>query len=114
MSATYGLGRNLFFAALGLAAGALLFRYGGASHRWLLLGAFAALIVASFVVRRRAPAIENPTTASGSGDGLPTIAREVLEGLPDPLLLVEPSGRVTFANTAMRALIGNARFSQIP
>ncbi|MEJ1969229.1 MAG: ATP-binding protein [Rhizomicrobium sp.] len=38
--------------------------------------------------------------------GLPQLSREILEDLPDPLMLVGKDGRVLFANTAMRTVVG--------
>jgi two-component system, OmpR family, phosphate regulon sensor histidine kinase PhoR len=38
--------------------------------------------------------------------GLPVVAREVFERLPDPLMLVDVAGRVIFANRAMTAVAG--------
>jgi two-component system phosphate regulon sensor histidine kinase PhoR len=50
---------------------------------------------------------DEPRISDGSKIGeLPQIARDVFEGLPDPLLLALPGGRVVFANKAMRALVG--------
>jgi two-component system, OmpR family, phosphate regulon sensor histidine kinase PhoR len=41
----------------------------------------------------------------GSAD-LPPLSREILEQLPDPLMLMERDGRVVFANRAMRTVVG--------
>src|ERR1700742_1475970 len=38
--------------------------------------------------------------------GLPPLSREILEDLPDPLMLVGKDGRVLFANNPMRTVIG--------
>ena len=48
-----------------------------------------------------------PAGAHGSDfAGLPPLSREILEDLPDPLMLVGRDGRVLFANNPMRTVIG--------
>ncbi|HEY4123482.1 MAG TPA: ATP-binding protein [Rhizomicrobium sp.] len=49
-------------------------------------------------INAAAPAVANP---------LPALAREMFETLPDPLLMLDETGRAVFANAAMRAVIGN-------
>jgi two-component system phosphate regulon sensor histidine kinase PhoR len=46
------------------------------------------------------------TTFEASGGGLPPLSREILEQLPDPLMLTDRDGRVLFANRAMRTVVG--------
>jgi two-component system phosphate regulon sensor histidine kinase PhoR len=41
-----------------------------------------------------------------NSDGIPDTAREVMQHLDDPLLLLEPSGRIVFANRAAEAVVG--------
>jgi two-component system phosphate regulon sensor histidine kinase PhoR len=45
-------------------------------------------------------------TFETSGAGLPPLSREILEQLPDPLMLIDRDGRVLFANRAMRTVVG--------
>ncbi|MGN6147580.1 MAG: ATP-binding protein, partial [Rhizomicrobium sp.] len=99
------IGKNLAFAAMGLAAGAVLLFYGGTVGLKIAEGLIVALILGAYAFRDRISGFSNPASAADSGELTP-IAREVLEELPDPLLLVETSGRVRLANKAMRALIG--------
>jgi two-component system phosphate regulon sensor histidine kinase PhoR len=99
---------RLIFAAAGLVVGGAVVTFAGANGLWID-GALAVLCVGLtlFLGSGSAPSDRgsNPDAAKVAG-ALPPIAREVFEGLPDPLLLVQPTGRVAFANNAMRALIG--------
>jgi two-component system phosphate regulon sensor histidine kinase PhoR len=56
--------------------------------------------------RLRVAALKNVAIEEASLPVLSPLAREVLERLPDPLLLVDTTGRVLFANRAMREVIG--------
>ena len=47
-----------------------------------------------------------PTPFESAGGGLPALSREILEQLPDPLMLTDRDGRVLFANRAMRTVVG--------
>jgi two-component system, OmpR family, phosphate regulon sensor histidine kinase PhoR len=47
-----------------------------------------------------------PAAFEGAGAGLPPLSREILEQLPDPLMLTDRDGRVLFANRAMRTVVG--------
>ncbi len=51
---------------------------------------------------------QDPSAApfEAGGVDLPPISREVLEQLPDPLMLMDRDGRVVFANRAMRTVVG--------
>jgi two-component system phosphate regulon sensor histidine kinase PhoR len=100
------LRRGLLFAAAGLVAGGAIAR-GLPGIGWIA-GAVLALAVVAFLLRERGM---SPRDASSDDQNevaraLPLVAREVFENLPDPLLLVELSGRIAFANRAMRALVG--------
>jgi two-component system phosphate regulon sensor histidine kinase PhoR len=87
----------------------MVFALFGKSGAWIAFGllAIAALIVQAIVARNR-------INAMGSADGhsqsdisaLPPLAREVLERIPDPLMLMDVSGRVILANRAMRDVVG--------
>ena len=52
--------------------------------------------------RGQAPSSDEGDTATG----LPALSREILEQLPDPLMLMGRDGRVLFANSAMRTVVG--------
>ncbi|HWA31057.1 MAG TPA: ATP-binding protein [Rhizomicrobium sp.] len=103
---TTTLRKGLPFIAAGIAIGAILLFYG--QHVGLEIAEFLVivLILAAYILRARQPFVSGPNPASQTPSDIGPLARQVLEGLPDPLLLVEGSGRVTFANSAMRALIG--------
>ena len=89
-----------------MAGGALVLAL-GATGLWID-GAVAILLACvSFFLRsshKKAVERQNLNDAK-TANGLPHVAREVFEGLPDPLLLIQPGGRVVFANKAMRALV---------
>jgi two-component system phosphate regulon sensor histidine kinase PhoR len=99
---------RLIFTGAGIMAGGLIAVFAGPAGLWVDV-VLAVLLVAVALLRRNGRT--DPDTAQTLDDaknivGLPHIAREVFEGLPDPLLLAQPGGRVVFANSAMRALIG--------
>ncbi|MBL6937058.1 MAG: hypothetical protein ISS15_01870 [Alphaproteobacteria bacterium] len=57
--------------------------------------------------RALTPIRAQPPAANGADlTGLPPLSREILEDLPDPLMLVGRDGRVLFANSPMRTVIG--------
>jgi two-component system phosphate regulon sensor histidine kinase PhoR len=91
---------------MGIAAGVLLLFYGGTMGLEIAEGLVVVLVLAAYVVRRRASGFSDPNANPRDPGELTPIAREVLEGLPDPVLVVETSGRLILANKAMRALIG--------
>ena len=103
-----GLRRTLWAATAGLLAGGAVFAWFGKTGMWILVPALAAAaIVASVVAGRfRPPQSRNAANGGGSFQVLTPLLREVLERLPDPLMLVDPSGRVLFANRTMREVIG--------
>jgi two-component system phosphate regulon sensor histidine kinase PhoR len=97
----------LLFAAAGLVGGALAVTTLGAFGWWVIGAAVvAATVLAVMSARGGVVAQVYDTTASDAGAVLPARAREVLETIADPLMLVDPGGRVVFANPAMQALAG--------
>ncbi len=92
--------------AAGLALGGLLAGLGGPHALWLALAVAAAIAVTGLAVRDPRRDGRSPAPAGNPSLTLPPAAREIFEHLPDPILLLEPSGRVVFANRAMRAVIG--------
>jgi two-component system phosphate regulon sensor histidine kinase PhoR len=100
------IGKSLAFAAAGLAAGVVLLFYGGNAGLKIAEGLIVVAILGAYALRDRVSGFSDPDAAAGDPGELTPVAREVLEDLPDPLLLVETSGRVNLANKAMRALIG--------
>src|SRR5271155_296766 len=111
--------RSAFFwlaAGLGL-AGAVALAW-PASAPWMLFAAALCFALALFLGSSSRYADDQVTAAkTNPALGLPALAREVFERLPDPLMLVDLSGRVIFANTAMTAVAGidtqNKRISAV-
>ena len=101
--------RNAFFwlaAGLGL-AGAAAFAF-PQNPPWVYFGAGLASLLVALLFLPRTRNVEDTVTAAKSDPalGLPVLAREVFERLPDPLMLVDLSGRVVFSNKAMTGIAG--------
>jgi two-component system phosphate regulon sensor histidine kinase PhoR len=95
-------------AATGLAVSAVLAWLLKLGPIWSVSGAIlaTAFIGLSPFSRRQS---SGETSASERAEMLstfPALAREVFENLPDPLMLVDRSGRVLFANGPMRTVVG--------
>lgn len=100
--------RAWWLLAAGLAAGGLVAWLGQpGAYRYVLAAALTVAVAALLLRRRRVHSQEVQTPASASGLSLPSAAPEVFEGLPDPLMLLDATGRVVFANKAMRAVAGH-------
>ena len=102
-----GVRSALFWLAAGLGlAGAVALAF-PAYAPWALLVAALCLVIA-FLTGSRARNVDAAVTAAKDDPalGLPALARDVFERLPDPLMLVDASGRVLFANRAMTAVVG--------
>src|SRR5262249_17262069 len=73
---------------------------------WVALGAAViAAVGIGFLTRGR----ERPDAQRAVGvdtTGLTPLARQVFEHLPDPLMILDSSGRVVFANKPLRAVVG--------
>jgi two-component system phosphate regulon sensor histidine kinase PhoR len=95
--------------AAGMLAAIVLATSYGANSAWIALAGLAVAATAvSMLGLRMRPSLDRADRVTGNSDisGLPPMAREVFERLPDPLLLTDASGRVLFANRAMRGVIG--------
>jgi two-component system phosphate regulon sensor histidine kinase PhoR len=86
---------------------------GAAVFAWLGFQGLAAAVVVSLILaisagigERRQPFAVLETPTSDDLAVLPPLARELLERLPDPLMLVNDGDRVLFANGAMREVVG--------
>ena len=102
-----GVRSAFFWLALGLGlAGAVAIPF-PAYAPWALAGAAFCLVIALLAGAARRPA-DDPVAAAKSDPalGLPSLAREIFERLPDLLMLVDLSGRIVFANQAMTAIAG--------
>jgi len=108
----FDLWRAAAFALAGAAAALLAVAcsawLGGSGHTAWLFGTGAAAAGAALFARER---MYRARSLAGAGGGasepfLPPLAREVFERLPDPLMLMDRSGRVLFTNRAMRAVVG--------
>lgn len=103
------LRRAAWPAAAGLLTGSVIFAWYGENAAWLALGAVVvASVVASVVSARARPQGERSDRAPGDSAilALSPLAREVFEHLPDSLMLLDGTGRVMFANRAMRGVVG--------
>ena len=105
-----GLRSAFFWLAAGLGLAGLLALVLPDYAHWMLIVAglcFAAAVLAGSRPRN----VDDPVAAAktDSALGLPALAREVFEHLPDPLMLLDVAGRVVFANTAMRPSSASTR-----
>jgi len=103
------LRNGLWCIALGAVAAIVALRVSPSAGLWLPAGAaVAAALLVSLLSSRADRNIV--TVAAAQSDQmlalLPPLAREVLERLPDPLMLLDSAGRVIFANKAMVAVVG--------
>jgi two-component system, OmpR family, phosphate regulon sensor histidine kinase PhoR len=108
-AARYGL----WGAGFGLAAGGILIAGGLHSGPTILAVCVALSAVLALIAGRR---LRGPgkfaVTVNDDAALLPSLAREVFERLPDPLLLLDASARVVFANKAMREVVGTDRHNK--
>jgi two-component system phosphate regulon sensor histidine kinase PhoR len=94
--------------ATGLAVAAVL-AYGAKSDgAWAVLAGVlvTALIGINPFSRRPDPGAIRASETAQMLSTFPPLARDVFESLPDPLMLLDQSGRVLFANAPMRAVVG--------
>jgi len=106
---TAGIRGAFVWLATGLGCAGLIALAWPSAAPYMLLAAALCFALALFVGSRRRN--DDAQVAAAKSDpalvlGLPALAREVFERLPDPLMLVDVSGRVVFANTAMTQVAG--------
>ncbi|MDE2464105.1 MAG: hypothetical protein KGO02_10370 [Alphaproteobacteria bacterium] len=93
--------------SVGLVAGAVATLWAGPASAWLSLGLAVLCAVAGALAGRRARLERADSIPEVRLEqNLPVAAREILEHLAVPVLLLDASGRVILANKAMRAVIG--------
>ena len=103
------LARILWPGLAGFALAVVLPRWLGLSTLWTVVGGLAvAASIATLLAREgRLYLLEQRADLSaGAASLLSPLAREVLAHLPDPLMLLDETGRVLFANGAMQTVIG--------
>ena len=99
---------GLWWLAAGLGAGAALFflRTPYAPEMLIVGGLSSGAVALALARRNRDEAAIPPNSTEIGTSGLPPRAREMLERLPDPLMLLDESNRIVLANDAMTALVG--------
>ena len=102
------VGEGFWWLAAGLAAGAGVLLLGTPFASELLIGASILSVGIALALARRSDeeSAAAPNSADASTTTFPPRAREMLERLPDPLMLLDESNRVVLANTAMRGFLG--------
>ena len=92
----------------GVAGALLLARPFGIDTAWLVFWALVAVaVIVTGIAKRLEPLLEGARAREDAGlDALPPLARDVLERLPDPLMLIDDTGRAMLINRAMRGVIG--------
>jgi len=101
--------RFLWPALIGLAAGIALAIWQSPQTAWIVAAAAAAgAVLVSYLAREGRLFLAEQAAELGdkSSAFLTPVARATLAWLPDPLMLLDQSGRVLFANTAMYTVIG--------
>jgi two-component system phosphate regulon sensor histidine kinase PhoR len=101
--------RFLWPALVGLAGGIALSLWQGAQAAWVVAGvaAVTAVLVSYLAREGRLFLSEQAAEIGDKGSAFLTpVARATLAWLPDPLMLLDQSGRVLFANAAMYNVIG--------
>jgi two-component system phosphate regulon sensor histidine kinase PhoR len=100
---------GLWWLCAGLLAGAALIYLPPALVPGALLGACFVVAAAALVLgaqRREERAAAIAQSGESTSSALPVRAREILERLPDPLMLLDESNRVILSNNAMVAVVG--------
>jgi len=96
----------LWSVAASLLIGALLYVWAGVQGLAAVAIVVATAAISATIGERRQERAPAEIPAQNDLTVLPPLAREMLERLPDPLMLVNGGDRVFFANRAMRDVIG--------
>src|SRR5215469_11081598 len=100
---------GLWWLGAGLGTGALFFLLPSSIAPEFLASGCIAAIVAALAMGARKGEEDHAVSALGGDTAnavLPPPAREMLERLPDPLMLLDDTSRVILANNAMVAVVG--------
>jgi two-component system, OmpR family, phosphate regulon sensor histidine kinase PhoR len=101
---------GIWCVALGTLAGIAAHRFAPPNGAWYFAGAAVVVATAAALIGRSSRRREVSRSVSNGEHQmlafLPPLAREVLERLPDPLMLLDSAGRVVFANKAMVSVVG--------
>ncbi|HTT85684.1 MAG TPA: ATP-binding protein [Rhizomicrobium sp.] len=103
------LKQGLWWLCAGLLAGAAVFVLPSALAPALLVGACILAAAAALAIgaqKRDERATANAPGGENVSAALPPRAREILERLPDPLMLLDDANRVILSNNAMVAVVG--------
>jgi two-component system phosphate regulon sensor histidine kinase PhoR len=95
--------------AAGMLAAMLLVASAGSDRTWtVFFGVVAVAVVITLLAARVRPKPDQAGNKPGNSDiaELRPLARDILERIPDPLMLMDASGRVILANRAMRGVVG--------
>lgn len=101
----------LLIAAAAVLSGGFLVAAVPVGGIWIVSGLAVVLAGVALVVASRGREAAPPasmTSAGASLEGLPAMARAVFEQVPDPIMLLDSTGRALFANRAMGDVIGTA------
>jgi two-component system phosphate regulon sensor histidine kinase PhoR len=92
----------------GMVVALLLAKTTSIDNAWLAVwGVLVVAFIVTAIAARTEPLLEEARARRDTGlDALPPLARDVLERLPDPLMLTDATGRVMLVNRAMRGVIG--------
>ncbi len=101
------LRRTFWLILTGVLAGGAMLLFGGPPAFWAIVAlALAAALIAQFVTFQE-PILRPPEQISDDSLAmLPPLTRLLLEKLPMPVMLLDSTERVLFANESMREVLG--------
>jgi two-component system phosphate regulon sensor histidine kinase PhoR len=98
--------RAIGAAAMGLIVAALCAYALNFTPIWTAIVGVVATSMMGLAPFSRRRSVEAQAATQQMLQTFPPLAREVFENLPDPLMLLDPSGRVLFANAPMQTVVG--------